>query len=90
MLILSVSVWAMLALIVLKVTYTFLNTPFWFVPNYFLSLAILLTLRRYLIMPWFAGLMVAITVAYGLNMHQNCMASRHNYTVLGVVFCLSL
>ncbi|AQG81694.1 hypothetical protein AWR27_21755 [Spirosoma montaniterrae] len=73
-----------------KLVFTLFHSPFWFVPNYFLSLAILLLCRAHLHKTWFAALLIGINILYGINVHLNLVASRHNLAVLGFVFFLWL
>jgi hypothetical protein len=66
----------------------FFDSPFWFIPNYFLSLAILLIFRNQLHKRWFAFVLISINLLYGINTHANWINARHNHALFGFVFYL--
>lgn len=73
-----------------KIGLYLIYTPYWFIPTYFLSLAILLILRRHLLKPWFGILLISINLFYALNVHFQWIESRHSQAAVGFILYLWL
>ncbi len=73
-----------------KFVISLLDTPYWFIPTYFFSLAILLVCRPYLTRAWFGWLLVGVNLLYAVNVYTGWLAARHNYALFGFVFYLWL
>ncbi|RYC67716.1 acyltransferase family protein [Spirosoma sordidisoli] len=73
-----------------KLIVSLLDTPYWFIPTYFFSLAILLACRLYLARAWFGWILVAVNLLYAVNVYTGWLAARHNYALFGFLFYLWL
>jgi membrane-bound acyltransferase YfiQ involved in biofilm formation len=67
-----------------------LFSPYWFVPNFFFALSLLLLLRRYLDDVRIGFALLAISVFYGVNIYGKWVRTSHTYAVFGFVFYLWL
>lgn len=66
------------------------GTAFWFVPNLFVGLTLLLMLRRHLDSLWLGFGLLAIDLFYVVNIYCRWIPSRHSQAVFGFVFYLWL
>jgi peptidoglycan/LPS O-acetylase OafA/YrhL len=73
-----------------KIGLYLIYTPYWFIPTYFLSLAILLILRQHLLKPWLGVLLISINLFYAFNVHLKLIESRHSQAVIGFILYLWL
>jgi hypothetical protein len=53
------------------------STPFWFVPNLFLSVFLLMLFGRFLRSPWLGYAFMAVTGFYPVNIYTNWIPSSH-------------
>ncbi|MBV8052665.1 MAG: acyltransferase [Acidobacteriaceae bacterium] len=61
-------------------------SPFWFVPNFLLSLSFLLMFRRYLDDLRLAAVLLACTLFYSVNIYGHWIASEHTTAIFGFTF----
>ena len=61
-------------------------SPFWFVPNFLLSLSFLLMLRRYLDDLRLGALLLACTLFYSVNIYGRWIPSEHTTAIFGFTF----
>lgn len=69
---------------------TLFYTNYWFIPNFFIALGILLLMHRWFNRPWFAALLVLAAAAYGFNLYVGLVPTAHTTALLGFVFYLWL
>ena len=70
---------------------TVISSAYWFVPNILLSLATLLTMRRWLNTAWLGVALAAASLAHGLNLHARWWSdTRHNTALSGFIVFLWL
>jgi surface polysaccharide O-acyltransferase-like enzyme len=67
-----------------------LFSPYWFVPNFFIALLVLLTLRRHLDAPRIGIALLTISLFYGVNIYGKWIPANHTYAAFGFVFYLWL
>lgn len=67
-----------------------LDSPFWFVPNLLLALALLLLFRRFLIDVRMGLVLLLASLFYGVNIYGQWVAVVHTRAVFGFVFYLWL
>lgn len=66
------------------------GTAFWFVPNLFLALAIILVFRRYLHQMWFGLILLLASLFYSANIYGQWILDGHTRAIFGFVFYLWL
>ena len=66
------------------------DTPFWFVPNLFVGLVVLLLLRRYADSLWLGGCLLGANLFYVGNMYREWIPSSHTESMFGYIFYLWL
>lgn len=65
-------------------------TSYWFIFNYFISVVILLTLRKYLYEEWLGVVLFCCTMVYSINVHVEWFTPHHSSSFLGFTFFLWL
>ncbi len=70
--------------------HSFFDTPFWFVPNLLLCLAILLLFRKMHGSLLFGAALLGCSLFYAVNIYAMWIPSRHTEALLGFVFYLWL
>jgi Acyltransferase family len=65
-------------------------SPFWFVPNFLLCIAVLLIFRRYLYTVKLGACLLAVNLVYAVNIYGLWFPSRHTQALFGFVFYLWL
>lgn len=73
-----------------RITYIVLETSFWFIPNFLIAIAVLLTCRKYIDKLWFGGILLALSLFYSVNLYYGWIITRHTTALLGFVFYLWL
>lgn len=73
-----------------RVSYSLVETAFWFVPNLLFSLAILLLFRRFHRSLRFGAVLLGFSLFYAVNIYTNWIPSAHTEALLGFVFYLWL
>jgi len=68
----------------------FLYSSYWFIPNFMLSLGILLLFRKYILRLWFGAIWAAVSVFYGVNLYLRWLPTDSTTAVFGYVFYLWL
>lgn len=66
------------------------DSNYWFIPNFFLALGILLIFRRFFSSRWFGGVLLVLSLAYAANMYGGWVSTQHTTALLGYVFYLWL
>lgn len=69
---------------------TLFYTNYWFIPNFFIALGILLVMQAWFNRPWFAALLALAAAAYGVNLYAEWVPTAHTAALLGFVFYLWL
>ncbi len=67
-----------------------LFSPYWFVPNFFIGLLVLLMLRRHLDDARAGIALFSVSLFYGVNVYGKWIPANHTYAALGFVFYLWL
>lgn len=80
----------LLRLLETRLSFCFLYTAYWFVPNLLLSLGILLIFRRYLHHLWFGSSLLAMNLFYAVNIYMHWLPTGHTVATFGFVFYLWL
>jgi peptidoglycan/LPS O-acetylase OafA/YrhL len=65
-------------------------TSYWFIFNYFISVMLLLTLRKYLYDRWLGVVLFCCTMVYAVNVHFEWFTPHHSTAFLGFTFFLWL
>jgi probable poly-beta-1,6-N-acetyl-D-glucosamine export protein len=65
-------------------------TSYWFIFNYFVSVMIILSLRKYLYERWFGGMLFCCTLIYAINVHFEFFTPHHTTAFVGFTFFLWL
>jgi fucose 4-O-acetylase-like acetyltransferase len=65
-------------------------TSYWFIFNYFISVMILLSLRKFLYERWFGVLLFCCTMVYSVNVHFEFFLPHHTTAFVGFTFFLWL
>lgn len=65
-------------------------TSYWFIFNYFISVMILLSMRKFLYERWFGVLLFCCTLFYSLNVHFEFFLPHHTTAFVGFTFFLWL
>jgi probable poly-beta-1,6-N-acetyl-D-glucosamine export protein len=65
-------------------------TSYWFIFNYFISVMILLSLRKFLYERWFGVLLLCCTLFYSINVHFEFFLPHHTTAFVGFTFFLWL
>jgi probable poly-beta-1,6-N-acetyl-D-glucosamine export protein len=65
-------------------------TSYWFIFNYFISVMLLLTLRKYLYERWLGVVLFCCTMVYGINVHIEWFTPHHTTAFVGFTFFLWL
>jgi fucose 4-O-acetylase-like acetyltransferase len=78
------------AFIASKVINTLFFTSYWFIFNYFISVMILLILRKYLYERWFGIVLFSCTMVYAVNVHFEVFIPHHTAAFVGFTFFLWL
>jgi probable poly-beta-1,6-N-acetyl-D-glucosamine export protein len=65
-------------------------TSYWFIFNYFISVMLLLTLRKYLYERWLGVVLFCCTMVYGINVHVEWFTPHHTTAFVGFTFFLWL
>jgi probable poly-beta-1,6-N-acetyl-D-glucosamine export protein len=78
------------AFVVSKVLGILFFTSYWFIFNYFISVMLLLTLRKYLYERWFGVVLFCCTLIYAANAHLEWFIPHHTTAFLGFTFFLWL
>lgn len=65
-------------------------TSYWFIFNYFISVMLLLSLRKYLYEPWLGILFFCCTMVYAINVHLEWFTPHHTTAFVGFTFFLWL
>jgi probable poly-beta-1,6-N-acetyl-D-glucosamine export protein len=78
------------AFVVSKIGGILFFTSYWFIFNYFISVFILLALRRYLYSPVFGLVLLLCTLTYSINAHFEWFPPHHTTAFLGFTFFLWL
>jgi fucose 4-O-acetylase-like acetyltransferase len=65
-------------------------TSYWFIFNYFISVMLLLGLRKYLYAPWLGIVLFCCTLVYAINVHLEWFTSHHTTAFVGFTFFLWL
>jgi surface polysaccharide O-acyltransferase-like enzyme len=68
----------------------FFNSIYWFVPNVFVSLAVLLLCRRFVDRVWFGFFLFSTSLLFGLNVYVGWFSSSHTTAVGGYISYLWL
>ena len=63
-----------------------MSSAFWFVPNLFLAVMVLLAVRRYLFSIQLGAVLLAVNLFYVLNIYTEWMPSGHTLALFGFVF----
>lgn len=67
-----------------------LFSPYWFVPNFFIALTLLLVLRRHLDDVRAGIALFTVSLFYGVNVYGKWIPANHTYAAFGFVFYLWL
>lgn len=73
-----------------KVINILFYTSYWFIFNYFLSVLILLALRRFLYKLWLGTVLLGFTLVYAVNAHVEWFMPHHTTAFFGFTFFLWL
>ena len=74
-------------LAVSSITTRFLvGSSFWFVPNLFLAVTVLLIFRRHLLSKWMGGVLLAVNLLYVVNLYGVWMPAAHTRAWFAYVF----
>jgi probable poly-beta-1,6-N-acetyl-D-glucosamine export protein len=65
-------------------------TSYWFIFNYFISVMLLLSLRKYLYERWLGVLLFCCTLVYSINVHFEFFLPHHTTAFVGFTFFLWL
>jgi fucose 4-O-acetylase-like acetyltransferase len=65
-------------------------TSYWFIFNYFISVMILLTMRKYLYERWLGVVLFLCTMVYAVNVHMEWFTPHHTTAFVGFTFFLWL
>lgn len=65
-------------------------TSYWFIFNYFISVMIILSLRKYLYENWFGFVLFCCTLVYAVNVHFEFFIPHHTTAFVGFTFFLWL
>ncbi|MBT1697415.1 acyltransferase [Fulvivirgaceae bacterium PWU4] len=65
-------------------------TSYWFIFNYFISVMLLLLLRKYLYEPWLGVVLFCCTMVYAINVHLEWFTPHHTTAFVGFTFFLWL
>jgi probable poly-beta-1,6-N-acetyl-D-glucosamine export protein len=65
-------------------------TSYWFIFNYFISVMLLLSLRKYLYEPWLGVVLLSCTLVYAINAHLEWFTPHHTTAFVGFTFFLWL
>jgi probable poly-beta-1,6-N-acetyl-D-glucosamine export protein len=65
-------------------------TSYWFIFNYFISVMIILSLRKYLYEKWFGVALFCCTLVYAVNVHLELFIPHHTTAFVGFTFFLWL
>jgi hypothetical protein len=81
---------ASLRVVVHTAVYCLFDTAYWFIPNMFFALSILLLFRRYLQDRRFLAVLVAINLFYAVNVYTRWIPSKHTAALFGFILYLWL
>lgn len=76
--------------IVSKILGILFFTSYWFIFNYFISVMLLLSLRKYLYERWLGVLLFCCTLVYSINVHFEFFLPHHTTAFVGFTFFLWL
>lgn len=66
------------------------HAAYWFIPVVLLSASLLIVLKKQVKNLWFGGLLLAITLFYGINLYCGWVSANHTRAFLGYVFFMWL
>ncbi len=69
-----------------RILHNMFETSYWFVPILFVSLAIMLPLRRYWHSWWFGLALLCLSLIYGVNQYGRWFPSGHSIAFFGYLF----
>jgi probable poly-beta-1,6-N-acetyl-D-glucosamine export protein len=69
---------------------TLFFSPYWFILNFLICIAILLVFKRYLYKTWFGIILALLSLTYSLNLHFRWFETTHSAALFGFVFYLWL
>jgi peptidoglycan/LPS O-acetylase OafA/YrhL len=72
------------------IIFMFLESAMWFLPNYWISLAVILCFRKYLKQLWLGALFLTVTIAYTYVLVYTDSQQPHVYALFAYVFYLWL
>jgi probable poly-beta-1,6-N-acetyl-D-glucosamine export protein len=78
------------AFLAAKIINTLFFTSYWFIFNYFISVMIVLSMRKYLYERWFGAILFACTAMYAINVHFEWFTPHHSTAFMGFTFFLWL
>ncbi len=78
------------AFLVSKILGILFFTSYWFIFNYFISVMLLLSLRKYLYEKWLGAVLFCCTMVYSLNVHFEFFLPHHTTAFVGFTFFLWL
>jgi probable poly-beta-1,6-N-acetyl-D-glucosamine export protein len=78
------------AFVISKVLSILFFTSYWFIFNYFISVMLLLALRKYLYERWLGVLLMCCTCVYAVNVHFEWFLPHHTTAFVGFTFFLWL
>lgn len=78
------------AFVVSKILGILFFTSYWFIFNYFISVMLLLSLRKYLYENWFGIVLFCCTLVYSINVHLEWFIPHHTTAFVGFTFFLWL
>lgn len=73
-----------------KIINTLFFTSYWFIFNYFISVMILLIMRKYLYERWLGVFLFGCTLVYSVNVHMEWFTPHHSTAFMGFTFFLWL
>jgi len=80
-----------LSYVIAVIKYTVLYTAFWYIPNYFLCLLVIVCFSRYLGSLYFGAVLLLITLCYTyLDVYSHNYTTSHTTALFGFVFYLWL
>lgn len=78
------------AFVVSKILGILFFTSYWFIFNYFISVMLLLSLRKYLYERWLGVVLLCCTLVYSVNVHFEFFLPHHTTAFVGFTFFLWL
>jgi hypothetical protein len=73
-----------------QISHTVFFTSFWFILNFMICLAVLLTFRKHLDSFYFGGILLFLSLFYSVNVYTEWIPTSHTIAFLGFVFYLWL